>query len=778
MNATKRAQVPFGLRKKLMAATSMLLVAAIMLVSTSYAWFTLSTAPEITGITTSVGANGNLEIALLNTETFENMTLITSNTGDSMEASGQSKVAANATWGNLVDLDDPSYGLTSALFKLYPSALNWENGNLKTNPLATPNYGADGRVTDLDGNRTTSAIYKDGAFTVNTDAQNNGYGVRAVGAASNVSPRQLAFNAAKGSATMNANNAYTHTKDAVAANSKVLMNIALAGGTPSTYTCEEVEAMKGIAEGVQKSLNSIVKTYANTIAAYALAGTSGLEDTVAIAAANAISGKTDAAAVQSALSSYTINGIDSIVTELTALEGAQTQVQTAITTASNLLSANTNEAEFTTTSNFGGNTDDVNTIKTKIAEPLIGDTSNMVAYDKDDGVVTPLNSTTAGNVVSLYMSGNTAIGTVASYTGTFLVIKVPVFEITVYAGAKGATTNKMAAVATSVGNLQSPSAAATAALSEFYGYIIDFAFRTNAAGSKLKLQSEAANRVYSDAEGENLATMGKGSTATLTYDTTGLTAAQGKRLMEAMRVVFFNPTDGKVYGFGKFTVPAESNTAVSTTGTLELYTGVDATTTKYVLGKAAYDAVTTYELKDKITIGGTEYDVTEANFGALTQSYTADAWTAAVNGGTFAATSSAPTADADGVLGQDAYEAVENYKLKADYKVGEVLVTADNCTNYNATITKAAYNLLGAETGTRVVNGISFTESTDDVLTELPQNEPTKVSAMVYMDGTNIDNSAVSAMGESGTLSLNLQFSSTADLVPMENSALKNQTAE
>lgn len=63
-----------GVRKKLMGAVAMLLVASIMVVSSTYAWFTLSTAPEITGISTSVGANGNLEIALLNSDTAGDLT--------------------------------------------------------------------------------------------------------------------------------------------------------------------------------------------------------------------------------------------------------------------------------------------------------------------------------------------------------------------------------------------------------------------------------------------------------------------------------------------------------------------------------------------------------------------------------------------------------------------------------------------------------------------------------------------------------------------------------
>ena len=70
--ATRRRKVemPSGIRKKFTAALSMLLVAAVLMVGSTYAWFTLSTAPEVKGITTSIGANGNLEIALLNASSY------------------------------------------------------------------------------------------------------------------------------------------------------------------------------------------------------------------------------------------------------------------------------------------------------------------------------------------------------------------------------------------------------------------------------------------------------------------------------------------------------------------------------------------------------------------------------------------------------------------------------------------------------------------------------------------------------------------------------------
>ena len=96
MNKAKKKQQT--IRQKLIAAIAMLMVSAIMVVSSSYAWFTLSTSPEVTGIETSIGANGNLEMALNNGGT------ITSNVGDSLEEA----VVKNLTWGNLVDLSDGS----------------------------------------------------------------------------------------------------------------------------------------------------------------------------------------------------------------------------------------------------------------------------------------------------------------------------------------------------------------------------------------------------------------------------------------------------------------------------------------------------------------------------------------------------------------------------------------------------------------------------------------------------------------------------------------------
>ncbi|MCD8151668.1 MAG: hypothetical protein LUD71_01040, partial [Clostridiales bacterium] len=124
MKKSKTETRYFDVRKKLMASLAMVLIAAIMVVSATYAWFTLSTAPEVSGMTTTVGSNGNLEIALLTDSTGAGTTEISSAVGDSSSSTAANETAdyANTTWGNLVDLSSTGYGLSQVT--LYPARLN------------------------------------------------------------------------------------------------------------------------------------------------------------------------------------------------------------------------------------------------------------------------------------------------------------------------------------------------------------------------------------------------------------------------------------------------------------------------------------------------------------------------------------------------------------------------------------------------------------------------------------------------------------------------------
>jgi hypothetical protein len=143
------------IKNKLMAAICMLLVSSIMMVSSTYAWFTLSTAPEVTGINTAVGANGNLEMALLPESGSTGD--IKSDVGDGVKPI----LEKNITWGNLVDLSDNNfYGLDK--ITLYPAKLTLDaTGKIPAYWLETPSYGADGRVSALEQKATASAFDSD-----------------------------------------------------------------------------------------------------------------------------------------------------------------------------------------------------------------------------------------------------------------------------------------------------------------------------------------------------------------------------------------------------------------------------------------------------------------------------------------------------------------------------------------------------------------------------------------------------------------------------------------
>lgn len=146
-----------GLRERVVAVALLLAMSVAMMTSASFAWLTISRSPEVTGVNTNIAANGNLEIALA---TGDGKTPPgESKVGDSSAAEGQSVPKANITWGNLINLSDPSYGLDN--LALRPAQLN--TSALLVSPLYGAQYGIDGRITQLDSSfRYTSWTPADG----------------------------------------------------------------------------------------------------------------------------------------------------------------------------------------------------------------------------------------------------------------------------------------------------------------------------------------------------------------------------------------------------------------------------------------------------------------------------------------------------------------------------------------------------------------------------------------------------------------------------------------
>ena len=618
-NNTK-VRMPKGIRNKLMAALCMLLVSTIMLVSATYAWFTLSTAPEVTGISTSVGANGNLEIALVTEATYENLN-INSGVGDSYETLNQTVVEANKTWGNIVKLDDASYGFAD--IKLNQAKLNMSEADATkinvANPLATATYGSDGRVKTVEGLASAVKNATSGTFKYDSTAQT--YGVRAIGVPGNQTPQQSVYDRAAAQVNSNKSGATSGIKNVINGSQLVFLPMLtkLEGGSVS-FTAQELDIVKQLADSMETSLNSITLVYGN--AGLAKAASDGLDEAVLDALKALIT--TDAAAVKTALNEKEIGTVD---TELTAIATAQSKVADV----QDALDALTEQSTYDSAA-------DVTVIKDAIKD-LCGE--DFVAYDADDQEITSRDSATLmANAKKVYLNdANCVLKTVCSFTGTFKISDSPILGmVDLYAGAPNTPANWPTLATRPEGAAESNIAA-----DDTYGFILDFAFRTNAADSSLQIQTNAVNRVYNDEQGndDSLATMGHGSTVTFTYsEATTSTIATG--LLNRIKIVFFNPTDGTIYANGKLT-------------------GVSA---------------------------------------------------------------------------------------------GSGSATA------NITLDKPA--------------GTAEDELDDIVL--LQQNQATRVSVLVYLDGENITNAEVANAASSGDLDLNLQFSSSATLVPMENSALRTMT--
>ena len=131
------------MRERVMAVAILLIMSVSMMISASFAWITLSRAPEVEGMQTTVASNGNLEIALAQGLVVDSIVVPReSQIGDSSATEGQSIVNANVTWGNLINVSDPTYGLSS--MTLRPALLS--SYNRTKYPLNGAIYGEDGRV--------------------------------------------------------------------------------------------------------------------------------------------------------------------------------------------------------------------------------------------------------------------------------------------------------------------------------------------------------------------------------------------------------------------------------------------------------------------------------------------------------------------------------------------------------------------------------------------------------------------------------------------------------
>ena len=548
MNSTKKNSEFGGVKKKLTAAIAMLLVATIMMVSSTYAWFTLSTAPEVTGITTSVGANGNLEMALLTKDTYKNTDAITSAVGDSSSAANKTAVTANVTWGNLVDLSDASYGLNN--IKLMPARLLAKNGadgaKIAGSAIAVADYGNDGRVTALNEG-TVSGIYQVKSetdatkiFKVSTDE----YGVRALGTASGMSQQQLAYRNAQGYMATYTAQAKTYAQQSLNLYGSQLANIAVQHATATgnsdttTYTKADAEAINGMLDQLTLSKNALEKALMYTVLAKVASRVGSAGDYATVKAAVEATDAT-LASVEAAAKTFVPSDADGYV-------GAKTAWNTMTIPA---------KIDTSTKDSFTWE-------EMKVAVDGLMDTSKLklngvpVSGIKDN-IQTIVDDVLGGKGLTLTMDPNSGIyDNVAQACGNFSA-NVTIKEIsyngisaknvkaTMTTGSTVSPAYMVKALTYAVGyGAPEQAAGEVQAITDTYAYAIDLAFRTNAANANLQLQTEAAQRIYDGSTVQD--TQGAGSNFTFTLGA-NFTADAAKKLAGCIYVVFVDNT-GSVVG--------------------------------------------------------------------------------------------------------------------------------------------------------------------------------------------------------------------------------------
>lgn len=732
----KKTTMPQGsgasMRRKLYSALSMLLVSGIMMVTSSYAWFVMSTAPEVKGIQTQVGANGALEIALLDQNSWNDLNLLDMGDIDENATTEQNAVAANLTWGNLVNLESATYGLSNII--LQPSRLNIKQSGIEGTDdytilgtlLKTPVYGEDGRVKKLE-EKAVASIYKaeDKAFN------ETGYGVRAIGTAANMSTFQLGMNAARAQISNSGTSGRSVASTALNTHGGNMASIAVAyaiNNKTDGYTKQDIDNIKALAVDMQTAVNHIESGMRQVYAGYittAASGVTAADYQTALEFINnpenslrALQQKYPKAIVEAEAATFT--------GYIAKVETMQSDVQGAITKCDNFLK----EDRTYTWNEISG----IITPLVTIDKMTIGgkDIPTLKQEIKDKGAVDVALEIiqSPGGLTITVPSGSGLLSDIADFVGDYTAdvtvqsLKVDNREMGPITVGMETKTNENPPILTACSNKLAAQALTEAtgssAITDYYGYAIDLAFRTNATNSSLQMQTEPANRIYNDGSSQNEALQGGGSYMTFKTEA-GLSATKMVKLMNGVRVVFMDKEQNVLKLAKLDTTLGQDN--------YRLFSDDERKGTNYAyLNAFPSENATTYQKSDIIT---------EAEYNDL---------------------------PATGTV---------KFSAAAD---GTNTVTAKLYLYEFSMTTKDDTDAEGAVTGSHQTGAITIGKQiASPAITALEADTPMIVTALVYLDGSVVNNSMVAASAlQSMTGTLNLQFSSSAQLMPAQNTALKD----
>ena len=553
---------------KLMAAISMLLVSAILMCLTSYAWFILSTAPEVSNLKTTAGANGALEIALANTVTEGDLKKPGEPYGATVGASSavfmQSVEEANRYWGNIVDLTN-NYGLGN--LTLYPSRINLsssiQNSVLMSSPLLAPKFGEDGRIVSL--SEIQKAMYNavEKNYYFNTD-----YGVHLLGFFDNnesaetenatVYSRQDVVSSMSNNVEAARENMRREIADLINSNSKgifgILMETGMVSiGSLSGYTDTYKPDLAAIINGLDKIADEALDSLRYAVMATATADETNYPNS----SADKLSELADMYAGLSEMSTDKMgqiardNGYGEIVGAIESINSVKSSINStreelekhgvanALLSIFDLGTMQLNEQTGlgVIQALFGmqGDPDHLgkmyiwssesidNTTLFPAMAKIIGDYSAYIEQD-----VSVYGESMEGIYhIDMYMTEATSPEGYSEETnvGVLANVRENTRDLTVegeFTIVNRVTTSKSA-----------------------FGYSVDFAVKASKAG-KLQLQQTAVDRVTGlEGDGSGSDTMGSGST--MQFKPAG-DMTNTDRLMDGVHIVFMRTTDGYIYG--------------------------------------------------------------------------------------------------------------------------------------------------------------------------------------------------------------------------------------
>lgn len=550
-NKERKQERPIALKRKFMSALAMLLISTILMTTTSYAWFVLSTAPEVTGIETQVGANGSLEIALLNTETRADMSTIRAGLGGS--SLQVEDLSANNAWGNLVDLGFTSYGLGE--LTLLPSRLHTSDGiSVDVNKLLkVPSYGYDGRIIKLSED-TASAIYQETGFLY-SGAQD--YGVRAIGTSDALSPQGSALSSAKTNIKTYTKSAKDNTVAALQDNGGGLFNIILKYANKDTYNDEDKESLMVILNDLEGILNYLDLSLRQGLVAYA---------------ASEISNESTFAGVRDKVMDTT-KPLQTIMDELSEVGTVPEAFNTWVTRLAGMQNAHAGAKNSCTALEGGSYTwDQIKPILTGLMNVDNVYVEGNKIDNLDQNAI--IEKAMSGAPVEMTLApGSGLFADIADFTDNYTALVEYKYQGIASVNIEMTTTSTenpayLIALQQTVNKLTPADGgdeATALPLTATYGYAIDLAFRCNAAMPNLVLQTAGVQRVYNgdkngnatedDILSNNGTGQGGGSYMEFSSLDDSFTLEQRLALMDAIRVGFLDDT-GNILAIAKLNVTA------------------------------------------------------------------------------------------------------------------------------------------------------------------------------------------------------------------------------